>query len=68
MFPRNIRNIVPWKLHQALIVLMKCSDLDVKNGDDQKYIYRMLEEAGIKRKSNTRDKNPGGMRTYLAQL
>lgn len=68
MFPRNIRNIVPWKLHQALIVLMKCSDLNVKSGDDQKYIYRMLEEAGIKGKSNTRDKNPGGMRTYLAQL
>ncbi len=68
MFPRNIRNIVPWKLHQALIVLMKCSDLNIKSGDDQKYIYRMLEEAGIKGKSNTRDKNPGGMRTYLAQL
>lgn len=68
MFPRNIRSIVPWKLHQALIVLMQCSDLNVKSGDDQKYIYKMLEEAGIKSKANTRDKNPGGMRTYLAQL
>lgn len=68
MFPRNIRKIAPWKLHQALIILMKCSDLNLRSGEDQKYVYSMLDEAGIKKKGNTRDGNPGGMRTYLAQL
>lgn len=68
MFPRNIRNIAPWKIYQILTVLMKCSDLDLKDGADQKYVYKMLNEAGIKGKANTRDKNPGGMRTYYAQL
>lgn len=68
MFPRNIRDIAPWKLHQMLIVLMKCSDLNIKDSKDQQYVYEMLEAVGIKKKARTRDKNPGGTRTYLAQM
>lgn len=68
MFPRNIRNIAPWKLNQILNVLMYNDDLDHSSGHDQKKIYRLFEEVGIKRKAETRDKNPGGTRTYYAQL
>lgn len=68
MFPRNIRSIEPWKIYQILTVLMKFDDLIRTNKDDQKYLYYMLSEAGIKSAGNTRDNNPGGMRTYFAQL
>ncbi|MCK9548253.1 MAG: hypothetical protein M0Q37_07035 [Sphaerochaeta sp.] len=68
MFPRNIRNIEPWKLNQILKVLMYCDDLDHFSTDDQKQIYRLFEEVGIKSKAFTRDNNPGGTRTYYAQL
>ena len=68
MFPRNMRDIAPWKLYQVINVLMQCDDIDQYSGEEQKMMYRLLEEAGIKKKSDLRDKNPGGMRTYLAQL
>lgn len=68
MFPRNIRDIRPWKIYQILTVLMKCKDLDMTNKVDQRFMYDLLEEVGVKGKANTRDKNPGGMRTYFAQL
>lgn len=68
MFPRNIRDIAPWKLYQIINVLMQCDDVNQYSGEEQKMMYRLLEEAGIKKKSDLRDKNPGGMRTYLAQL
>lgn len=68
MFPRNIRSITPLKIYQILTVLMKCSDLEYKNKQDQGYIYAMLDDAGIKKKANVKDENPGGMRTYYAQL
>lgn len=68
MFPRNIRDINPWKLCQIMKVLADCSDFEFKDNRDQKYIYAMLEDSGIKRPSKTKDINPGGMRTYYAQL
>jgi len=68
MFPRNIRNIEPWKLNQILKVLMYNEDLDHFSSEDQKLIYRLFDEVGIKRKGETRDNNPGGTRTYYAQL
>lgn len=64
MFPRNIRNIAPWKIYGILKVLMQCND----DKSDQKTMYRLLAETGIKRQENVRDKNDGGMRTYFAQL
>lgn len=66
--PRNIRRIEPMKLHQVLTVLMKCADYELGDNQDQKYVYAMLDESGIKKKANTRVSNPGGMRTYYAQL
>lgn len=68
MFPRNIRDITPWKLYQIINVLMQCDDINQYSGEEQKMMYRLLEDVGIKKKSDLRDKNPGGMRTYLAQL
>lgn len=68
MFPRNIRDIAPWKLYKILKVLMQCEDINQYSGDEQKMMYKLLEESGIKKKSETRDKNPGGMRTYYSQL
>ena len=68
MFPRNIRKITPWKLYQILKVLIQCEDMNMASKDNQKFIYQLLAEAGIKRSENIRDKNPGGMRTYYAQL
>lgn len=64
MFPRNIRYIAPWKIYGILKVLMQC-DADKS---DEKSMYRLLAETGVKKKENVRDKNDGGMRTYFAQL
>lgn len=68
MFPRNIRRIEPWKLHQILKVLMEYSDSDTSDQNTQDLLYNILSEIGVKRKGNTRDPNPGGMRTYISQL
>ena len=68
MFPRNIREITPWKIYGVLKLLMQSDDMNQYSREDQKVIYQLLEEANIKKPSATRDKNPGGMRTYYAQL
>ncbi len=68
MFPRNIRDIAPWKLYRILKILLQCDDIDQYSGEDQKMMYRLLEESGIKKKGEIRDRNPGGMRTYYSQL
>ena len=68
MFPRNIRKITPWKLYQIMKVLIQCDDMDRSSPSDQKLMYQLLAEAGIKRSEITRDMIPGGMRTYYAQL
>ena len=68
MFPRNIRDIAPWKLYKILKVLIQCEDVNQYSGEEQQMMYRLLDESGIKKKGNTRDKNPGGMRTYYSQL
>lgn len=68
MFPRNIRDIAPWKLYKILKVLLQCDSLDQYSGEDQKMMYRLLEESGIKKPGSIRDRNPGGMRTYYSQL
>ena len=68
MFPRNIRDIRPWKLYRIIKILMQCEEMDQYSAEDQKMMYKMLEESGIKKTGDTRDRNPGGMRTYYAQL
>lgn len=68
MFPRNIRDIAPWKLYKILKVLLQCEDINQYSGAEQQMMYRLLEESGIKKEAKTRDKNPGGMRTYYSQL
>lgn len=68
MFPRNIRDIAPWKLYKILKVLMQCEDINQYSGEEQKVMYDLLGDSGIKRPSQLRDKNPGGMRTYFSQL
>lgn len=68
MFPRNIRDISPWKIYKILKVLMLYSDTNQFASDQQPYLYKLLSEAGIKKQDNTRDSNPGGLRTYYAQL
>ena len=68
MFPRNIRDIAPWKLYKILKVLLQCEDVNQYSGEEQQMMYRLLDESGIKKKGKTRDKNPGGMRTYYSQL
>lgn len=68
MFPRNIRDISPWKIYKILRVLMVYSDVDQFSPEQQPYLYSLLSEVGIKKQDNTRDTNPGGLRTYYAQL
>ena len=56
MFPRNIRDIAPWKLYRILKILVQCDDIDQYSGEDQKMMYRLLEESGIKKKGEIRDR------------
>lgn len=70
MFPRNIREAEPWKLSQILILLLAV-DGYVGSQDVQDELYAQLGRFNIKRKKMDDGKgvsNPGGMRTYLAQL
>lgn len=69
MFPRNIRQIWPWKLYQTMNVLMQFNGKEnIRDKDIQQHMYELLEGLGVKGKGDTRDANPGGMRTYFAQL
>ena len=53
MFPRNIRDIAPWKLYKILKVLIQCEDVNQYSGEEQQMMYRLLDESGIKKKGNT---------------
>lgn len=69
MFPRNIRDIEPWKLHQILIVFMEYTQTsDMSSQQVQDLLYSILASIGIKREAMLRDPKSGGMRTYFAQL
>lgn len=69
MFPRNIRDIRPWKLHQILNVLMQFNgNCDLSSHQAQIDMYHLLNEVGVKCAADLHDFNPGGMRTYFAQL
>jgi len=68
MFPRNIRYIEPWKLSCILSALTSLKNPDMGSRKTQDLLYAFLAEYGVKRSSQARDKNDGGMRTYYAQM
>ena len=68
MFPRNIRKIEAWKLVQISQLLEACTG-NTTSQTVQDQLYDQLENLGLKCKANAHGvKNPGGMRTYFAQL
>jgi hypothetical protein len=68
MFPRNIRNIEAWKLTQIL-QLVEAVDGNTQGQANQDDIYEQLSALGIKCERDPNGvSNPGGFRTYLAQL
>lgn len=68
MIPRNIRRTEPLKLSRILMCLLAVN----QPSNDQKMqdqLYEQLEKLGVKRpKGSAGVSNPGGFRTYLAQL
>ena len=70
MFPRNIRRIEPWKISQIASLLQAASG-DAGSQELQDELYAELGRLGIKREKSDDGagvENPGGLRTYLAQL
>lgn len=68
MFPRNIRRIEPWKLCQ-ITKLLATLEGDYCEQSVQDNLYEALEQHGLKCPKNENGvPNPGGMRTYIAQL
>lgn len=64
MAPRNIRSIPPWKLIQILEAFSQAS----KEADWDHSVKKLLENKNLKKDFKSYDDNPGGDRTYLAQL
>lgn len=64
MASRNIRAIPPWKLIEILEVFKQASLED----DWDNAVKLLLQKKGLKRDFQSYDKNPGGDRTYKAQL
>lgn len=68
MVPRNIRQIKPWKVMQIATLLSACGG-NAQGQEQQDFLYTELENLGLKSvKSDNGVPNPGGLRTYLAQL
>lgn len=68
MFPRNIRQILPWKLHQILQIMLAFEG-DAGSQETQDAMYEQLASLGVKiPRSKTGIDKAGGMRTYFAQL
>ena len=68
MVPRNIRYIEPWKLMQ-IMTLLKSFDGNAADQSLQDAIYEELAALGVKCTQREYGvSNPGGLRTYLAQL
>ncbi len=68
MFPRNIRAIDPWKLSSITSLLNANANIDLRDTTLQLQYYNELSNLGIKGVNKSISKNPGGMRTYIAQL
>lgn len=70
MFPRNIRRIEPWKISR-IAGLLEAAAGEAGSQELQDALYEELSRLGVKRekmKDGTGVDNPGGLRTYLAQL
>lgn len=70
MFPRNIREIPPWKIAKICYLLQEQTNINqwVGNQQVQDAFSSALAEASLKSKSEDYSSNNGGARTYLAQL
>lgn len=68
MVPRNIRRIEPWKV-SIIATLLDLNQGNVQSQTLQNQIYDKLSQQGVKcERSANGVANPGGYRTYLAQL
>lgn len=71
MFPRNKRRMVPLDTALILRAMVVASELGsswVGDQEQQKKFSELLEKYGLKGGGNQRDDNPGGSRTYEAQM
>lgn len=71
MFPRNKRRMYPLDTALILRAMVVASELGSTWGGDQgqqNQFSKLLENYGLKSGGNQRDKNPGGSRTYEAQM
>ncbi len=71
MFPRNKRRMVPLDTALILRAMVVASELGtswVGDQGQQNKFSELLEKYGLKGGGNQRDDNPGGSRTYEAQM
>ncbi len=69
MQPRNKREIPPYLIQQVLINFIDSLDEGGRLPEKgQKALSKQLESQGLKDDYGSRDKNPGGVRTYVSQL
>tara|TARA_R110000796_G_scaffold94668_1_gene199575 strand:+ start:310 stop:1878 length:1569 start_codon:yes stop_codon:yes gene_type:complete len=69
MQPRNKRSIPPYLMQQVLFDFIEALDGEGKlPQNSQKVLSNQLEDHGLKNDFGSRDINPGGIRTYVAQL
>ena len=71
MFPRNKRRMMPLDTALILRAMVIASELGTTWGGDQNQqneFSKLLEMHGLKAGGDQRDSNPGGSRTYEAQM
>ena len=71
MWPRNKRRIPSWAIANILTIVktqISSTEIIAGNTDIQHVMTKALESAGLKKAGEQYHPNPGGMRTYLAQL
>lgn len=71
MWPRNKRRIPSWSIANMLSIVKaqtSSSEIVAGNTDLQHIMTKALETSGLKKPGEQYHPNPGGMRTYLAQL
>ena len=69
MQPRPKRSIPPYIMQHVLFLFIGALDGEGKlHKNNQKVLSNQLEDHGLKNDFGSRDINPGGIRTYVAQL